>query len=101
MHWTLKILGALVLCLLANSSRGQTVTIPDTELEKAIREALKKPLEPITASNMAGLTALDASYAKRSGGIPICGSKWLEPIRTLAGLETATNLTALNLAGLF
>ena len=59
--------------------------IPDLNLRAAIRDALGKSVfAPITVTDMARLTALDASNRN---------------IRELDGLASATNLTDLNLAG--
>ena len=61
----------------------RTVNIPDANLRAVIADALgKAPNEPITESEMATLTSLDA----RGQGI-----------RDLTGLEFATNLTVLEL----
>ncbi len=59
------------------------INIPDVNLRAVIRDALDKSrFSPITTTDMASLTALDASNRN---------------IRDLTGLEFATNLTALNL----
>ena len=59
------------------------VNIPDANLRAVIRDALDKPrLAPITVTDMASLTTLDASRRN---------------IHDLTGLESATNLTMLNL----
>ena len=59
--------------------------IPDLNLRAAIRDVLgKSAFAPITIADMEGLTVLDASNRN---------------IRELDGLESATNLTDLNLAG--
>ena len=59
------------------------VTIPDANLRMVIRDALgKSRFAPITVTDMARLTTLDASNRN---------------IRDLTGLEFATNLTMLNL----
>ena len=59
------------------------VYMPDANLRVVIRDVLgKSPFAPITTTDMASLTALDASNRN---------------IRDLDGLEFATNLTALNL----
>ncbi len=59
------------------------VYIPDANLRAVIRDALKKSrFAPITVTDMASLTTLDASNRN---------------IRDLTGLESATNLTELNL----
>ena len=60
------------------------VTIPDANLRAVIQDALgKSRFAPITTTDMASLTTLDASNRN---------------IRDLTGLEFATNLTRLNLA---
>ena len=59
------------------SARAQEVSIPDPGLNAAIREALNKPVGPVTAQDMLGLTTLDAR--RRS-------------ISDVQGLETARNL---------
>ena len=60
------------------------VSIPDANLRAVIQDVLQKSrFAPITVTDMASLTALDASN---------------RDIRDLTGLEFATNLTALNLA---
>ena len=59
------------------------VNIPDANLRSVIRDALgKSRFAPITVTDMASLTTLDASNRN---------------IRELEGLESATNLTELNL----
>ena len=59
------------------------VYMPDANLRAVIRDALgKSRFAPITTTNMASLTTLDASNRN---------------IRDLTGLESATNLTELNL----
>ncbi len=61
------------------------VYIPDANLRAVIRDALgKSGFAPITTTDMVGLTTLDASNRN---------------IRDLTGLESATNLTELNLTG--
>ena len=65
--------------------QSQNVTIPDSGLRRAIQAALGRSegsTTPITTTNLAGLTTLDAS---RRG------------IDNITGLEHATNLTTLNL----
>src|SRR6266566_9923981 len=72
----------LALTSFAASTLAQGVTIPDPGLDVAIREALHKPVGPLTEQDMLGLTNLDAS--RRNVSNP-------------AGLETARNLVSLNL----
>ena len=63
--------------------QDRAVDIPDPHLRAAIESALDKPSgDPITASDMAGLTRLSARNAN---------------ITNLTGLEGATNLTSLDL----
>jgi PKD repeat protein len=58
------------------------VSIPDPGLNAAIRQALQKPAGALTAQDLLSLTNLDASGRN---------------IRSLEGLETASNLDSLNL----
>ncbi len=60
----------------------QGVIFPDSNLEAAIREAIDKPEGPIYASELEGLSPLDASGRN---------------ITDLTGLEYCTNLTKLDL----
>src|SRR5512144_235635 len=71
------VLTALILTGFAASTRAQEVSIPDPGLNAAIREALNKPVGPVTVQDMLGLTTLDAR--RRS-------------ISNVQGLETARNL---------
>ena len=70
---------------------AQLVDIPDPGLEAAIRVALSKPTGDITVADMEGLTVLDASRAVRGQSAPMIGS--------LEGLQTAKNLSSLDLNG--
>ena len=60
-----------------------TVTVPDTQLEAAIRNALNKPTGEITSDELLTLTTLEAVD---------------QQIEDLTGLEFATNLTSLDLS---
>ncbi len=70
------------------------IHIPDAGLKAAIRTALNKPTGPITVTDMESLTELDASRWSRGSDVNLIG-----PIGSLEGLETAKNLTVLNLSG--
>jgi hypothetical protein len=48
-----------VTCLLASTS-AQEVSIPDPGLNSSIRDALQKPVGPLTGQDLLGLTALNA-----------------------------------------
>ena len=61
---------------------GEEVTFADDNLEAAVREAIGKPTGPIYASDLDGLTSLDAED---------------KSIADLTGLECATSLTLLYL----
>jgi internalin A len=61
---------------------AQTVSIPDPGLNAAVRSALQKPTDPLTAQDLLSLTNLDASRRN---------------VRSLDGLEAALNLASLNL----
>lgn len=62
----------------------EIVTIPDQKLKRAIKKALKLDRDELYLSDLQGLTTLDASHLD---------------IKDITGLEKATNLTNLNLAG--
>ena len=67
---------------------GETpVTIPDANLELAVRRTLNKPEGPLTADDLASLTKLDVEWQDVQG------------IESLAGLKHATALDTLNLWG--
>ena len=68
----------------ADSTQAAAVEFADTNLERAVREALDRPQGPITPADLAALTELDASYKN---------------IQSVAGLEHATALTTLYLRG--
>jgi Leucine-rich repeat (LRR) protein len=72
----------MMLCGFVLGVSAQVVTIPDPRLQQRLRSVLGKPTGNITASDMASITRLDASEAG---------------IRSLQGLETATNLVWLDL----
>lgn len=79
--------------LFSISLSSQTVEIPDACLEMAIRHNLKKPVGEITVADMESLTELDASL--------LVGRQLETPrIRSLEGIESAVNLTLLDLSGL-
>jgi len=67
----------------ANFEEEEAVTFADLNLEAAIREAISKPEDPIYASDLGGLTSLNASARN---------------IIDLTGLEYATSLTDLVVA---
>src|SRR5438128_1809258 len=77
-----QILRLLVLTSLMATAQTQEISIPDSGLNAAIRDALQKPAGPLTAQDLLGLTNL---YASGIG------------VRSLEGLEAAHNLTTLNL----
>jgi Leucine-rich repeat (LRR) protein len=71
---------------------AQVVEIPDASLRDAIRTALGKPTGDISVADMESLTTLDASLSARGG--------YTAPfIASLEGLQTARNLTSLDLSG--
>src|SRR4051794_10114695 len=72
----------LILTGLIASARAQEVSIPDPGLNAAVRQALQKPNGPLTQQDMLALTDLNASGRN---------------IASVAGLEAARNLTALEL----
>jgi len=74
-----------------NPAATQVVNIPDPGLLAAIRVALNKPTGDITVADMESLTGLDASRQARGHDAPL--------IHSLEGLQTARNLTQLNLNG--
>src|SRR5689334_15237405 len=73
-------LTALILAGFVASTRAQEVSIPDPGLNAAIRQALNKPVGPLTAQDMLALSNLDAR--SRS-------------ISRVEGLEAARNLSQL------
>src|SRR5262245_43187697 len=72
----------LLIVSITSSVLAQTVSISDPGLNAAIRSALQKPTEPLTAQDLLSLTNLDASR---------------RTVRSLDGLEAARNLVSLNL----
>ena len=76
------IIVVIVVLVISLSERGPGVTLPDTNLETAVREALNKPSGPIHASELAGLAGLSA---------------YDRGIENLSGLQYCTKLTTLNL----
>ena len=74
------VLAALILTGFVVSTPAQEVFIPDPGLNAAIREALNKPVGPLSAQDMLGLTNLDAR--SRS-------------ISSVEGLQAARNLFSL------
>src|SRR5262249_10248055 len=76
--------GGAVLLGFAGDSMGQVISIPDPELQAAIRSALQKPTGDITAADMESLTNL---YVEGLG------------TRNFEGLGAARNLTTLSLNG--
>ena len=98
------VLLALMLTGLVASIRAQEVSIPDPGLNAALRQALNKPVGPLTPQDMLGLTNLDAR--SRS----ISNVEGLQAARNLFSLfldfnsltnfdvpNTLTNLNVLNL----
>jgi formylglycine-generating enzyme required for sulfatase activity len=63
-------------------SQAGEVSIPDPELNDAIRQTLQKPVGPLTEQDMLSLTALNACCRN---------------VTNLQGLEAARNLTSLSL----
>ncbi len=71
----------ITLVLMASISIAEEVSIPDPNLETAIREAIGKPTGPITEEDLQGITSLDEARA--------------QGIEDLTGLEHCTNLQTL------
>ena len=81
----IQIIRPLVLALLTilvSSTFAQEVPVPDPGLNAALREALQKPAGPLTEQDMLSLTVLSACC---------------RGISSIQGLETARNLTILDL----
>jgi len=76
------VLTLLVLVSFVASTLAQSVSIPDPELNDAIRETLQKPFGPLTEQDLLNLTILNACCRN---------------VTNLHGLETARNLTKLSL----
>ncbi len=72
-----------ILLILNTATHAQTVAIPDSNLEAAIRDALGIPTAELTSADLASLTSLVATDSK---------------ITDLTGLEAAVNLTFLDLS---
>ena len=83
------------------------VTFPDANLEAAIREAIGKPAGDIYASDLDGLTLLDAQTRSISDltGLEHCANLttlylgWNHQISDISPLSNLTNLTELWLSG--
>src|SRR5262249_51633843 len=78
----LSVLATIVFSCVGTSAFAQNVLIPDGGLDAAIRDALQKPVGPLTQQDLLTLTSLNAS--NRS-------------IFSLDGLEAARNLVSLDL----
>ncbi len=76
------VLTLLVLASFAASTLAQAVSIPDPELNDAIRQTLQKPIGPLTEQDMLNLTVLNACCRN---------------VSNLQGLEAARNLAELSL----
>src|SRR5215475_1119310 len=76
------VLSLLTLTSVLTTTLAQEVSIPDTGLNAAIREALQKPAGPLTQQDLLSLTNLDASRRN---------------VRSIDGLEAARNLISLDL----
>src|SRR3954464_15361219 len=76
------IVSALTLTAHLLPARAQEVVVPDSGLNAAIRDALHKPIGPLTQQDLLSLTDLNASGRN---------------ITNVAGLEAARNLIALDL----
>src|SRR6516164_4886668 len=74
----------LVLSCFVASALAQDVIIPDPGLDAAIRDALAKPVGPLTEQDLLRLIVLDASNRN---------------VSSIAGLEAARNLVSLGLQG--
>ncbi len=72
----------LVLVSFFSPASAQQVSIPDAGLEAALRDALHKPVGPLTSADLLSLTVLDAQFRN---------------ITNADGLEFATNLRSLDL----
>jgi hypothetical protein len=80
------VLATLILAGTAISARAQQITIPDAGLDAAIRDALRKPVGPLSQQDLLALTNLNASARS---------------IFSLQGLDAARNLIALDLQSNF
>jgi hypothetical protein len=79
------------LSLAVSIAAAQVVEIADPGLESAIRTALGKPTGEITAADMESITELRADRASRDASYGA--------IKSLRGIEAATNLLSLGLGG--
>src|SRR6266567_2575373 len=79
----LRLPAFLLLMGLASEPTTAQVIVPDRNLEAAIRSAISKPVGPLNASDLAGLTSLSASG---------------RDVASLSGMEWATNLISLDLS---
>jgi hypothetical protein len=61
-------LNVLMLGSFAISALAQEVSIPDTNLNAVIRQALQKPVGPITQQDMLGLTNVSAIFRNITNG---------------------------------
>ena len=98
------IIVVIVVLVISLSERGPGVTLPDTNLETAIREALNKPSGPIHASELAGLAGLSAydRGIENLSGLQYCTKLTNLDLRynlisDISPLANLTNLTTLNL----
>ena len=73
---------SLILAGFVASTHAHEVSVPDPGLNAAIREALQKPIGPLTDQDLLSLTNLDASRRN---------------VRSIDGLEAARNLVSLDL----
>src|SRR4026209_725296 len=77
-----SLLATLILAGFAGSILAQEVSIPDPGLNAAIREALQKPVGPLTGQDLLSLTNLNARDRN---------------VSSITGLEAARNLAVLDL----
>jgi internalin A len=82
---------AFGLSLAVSIAAAQVVEIADPGLESAIRTTLGKPTGEITAADMESITELRADRASRDASYGA--------IKSLRGIEAATNLLVLDLGG--
>jgi C1A family cysteine protease/transcriptional regulator CtsR len=88
----------------ANFEEGEAVTFLDPNLEAVVREAISKPTGPIYASDLEGLTSLNAHERNITDitGLEHCTNLkllglWSNNISDIAPLANLTNLTMLGL----
>jgi len=86
MRLTLFFMFSLLFVFCLYQAEAVDVTIPDGNLEAALRDALGKPTGPITDTDLATLTIFDADY---------------EDIADLTGLNWCVNLTSLDVSDNF